>query len=282
MKRQPQPVKFDGILAPAIHGVRGQNVILDADLARFFGVTTKACNQQVKRNADKFGTDYAFRLTEDEVANLRSQFVTSSLEPNADWGGLRYRPQVFTEHGVVMAATILRSPRAIDASRFIVKTFVQARRNLAAKQMGENIPALVNPGATIPLATEMRNQLMGKINEAIGEVLNAIVNPATKSTVRGEIVEIANEGLTSLKEYLKRPGVQNEKTLAEMRKLIAEAEEIEVSTSRKRTQNESQQLALLAQKLRLILEAQYYAETGSVERFLGFLKDFSSDGTAAR
>ena len=180
-----------------------------------------------------------------------------------------------------MAATLLRSETAMDASRFIVKTFVQARRNLTARQNGANLPAMINPAATVPLAAEMRNQLMGKINEAIGQVLNAIVNPETKSTVRSEMVEIANEGLSGLKEFLKRPGVQNEKTFAEMRKLIAEAENIEVSTSRKRTQNESQQLALLAKKLRLILEAQHYAETGSTERFLGFLKDFSRETATA-
>ena len=262
---------------PVIHAVRGQSVILDADLARYFDVETRALNQQVKRNAARFGSDFVMRLTAEEVDGLTSQIVMS----NDGRGGSRHLPYGFTEHGVVMAATLLRSETAIKASRFIVNTFVQARRNFAAKQKGENTPLLINPKATIPLAAEMRNQLMGKINEAIGEVLNAIVNPATKSTVRGEIIEIANEGLSSLKEYLKRPGTQNEKTLAEVRKLIAEADEIEVSTSRKRTQNESQQLALLAQKLRLILEAQYYAETGSVERFLGFLKDFSRDGAAA-
>ena len=276
MTKRPA-LELDAMPVPAIQLVRGQNVILDAELARYFGVETRTLNQHVKRNGRRFGDDFVLRLTTEETAGLKSQIVMS----NDGRGGRRHLPMAFTEHGVVMAATLLRSEVAVNASRFIVKTFVQARRNLAARQKGENIPALVNPGATVPLAAEMRNQLMGKINGAIGEVLNAIVNPETKSTVRGEIVEIANEGLTSLKDYLKRPGVQNEKTLAEMRKLIAEAEEIEVSTSRKRTQNESQQLALLAKKLRLILEAQHYAETGSVERFLGFLKDFSRDSGSA-
>ena len=93
--------------------------------------------------------------------------------------------------------------------------------------------------------------------------------------MRQEAVALANEGLSSLKAYLKRPGVQNDKTTAAVHKLMAEAESIEVATTRKRMENESRQLALLATKLRLILEAQHYAETGSTERFLGFLKDFS-------
>lgn len=277
MKSQLPPPEFDGSPVPALHVVRGQNVILDAELARFYGVETRALNQQVKRNSRRFGDDFVLRLSAEEAESLKSQIVMS----NDGRGGSRHLPLAFTEHGVVMAATLLRSETAMDASRFIVKTFVQARRNLTARQKGANLPAMINPAATVPLAAEMRNQLMGKINEAIGQVLNAMVNPETKSTVRSEMVEIANEGLSGLKEFLKRPGVQNEKTFAEMRKLIAEAENIEVSTSRKRTQNESQQLALLAKKLRLILEAQHYAETGSTERFLGFLKDFSRETATA-
>lgn len=263
---------------PIIHTIRGYQVILDSDVARFFEVPTGAINQVVKRNAVRFGDDFAFRLTVEEFGDLKSQNVIS----NADWGGARHQPRAFTEHGVVMAATLLRSDRAISASRFIVKSFVQARANLIARQKGDNIPATINPRATIPLAAEMRGALMGKINEALGKVLDAIVNPETKSTVRSEAVELANEGLSSLKAYLKRPGVANDKTFAEMEKLIAEADDIKVATSRKRTQNEAEQLALLAKKLRLILEAQHYAETGSLERFLGFLKDFSKDGEGKR
>jgi hypothetical protein len=268
-----EPKSDDGA-PPAIHAMRGQNVVLDTELAHFFGVSTRALNQQVKRNAQRFGDDFAFRRSAEESASLKSQFVIS----NEGRGGAQHLPMVFTEHGVVMAATLLRSDQAIRASRIVVKTFVQARAILIARQMGENFPATVNPRATVPLAAEMRGALAGKINAALGQVLDAIVNPETKSTVRSEAVELANEGLSSLKAYLKRPGVQNDKTLAEMGKLIAEADDIKVATSRKRTQNEGEQLALLAKKLRLILEAQHYAETGSLERFLGFLKDFSRDG----
>ena len=264
---------LDSKLPPAIHTIRGHDVILDGELAGFLGVSTKALNQQVKRNAQRFGGDFAFRLSQTEADGLRSQNVTS----NAGRGGPRYLPMAFTEHGVVMAATLLRSELAIRASRIIVKTFVQARANLVSRQKGDNFLATIDPRATVPLAAEMRGALAGKINAALGQVLDAIVNPETKSTVRSEAVELANEGLSSLKAYLKRPGVQNDKTLAEMGKLIAEADDIKIATSRKRTQNEGEQLALLAKKLRLILEAQHYAETGSLERFLGFLKDFSRD-----
>jgi hypothetical protein len=98
-------LELDDICAPRIHEIRGEKVVLDRDVARLFGVETKVFNQQVKRNKSKFGTDFAFRLTEGEFTNLRSQTAISG------WGGARYRPMVFTEHGVVMAATILHSKR---------------------------------------------------------------------------------------------------------------------------------------------------------------------------
>jgi hypothetical protein len=179
----------------------------------------------------------------------------------------------FTEHGVVMAATILHSRRAAHASRYIVKIFVEAPRNVAEQR---NLPVTVHPRATISLAAEVRQNLMGKINDALGHVLDAIVDQKTNRTVRDEALDIANEGLKSLKDYLKRAGIQNEKTLAEVRKLMAEAESIEVGTIGKRAENEMKQLALLAKKLRLVLEAQQFAETGSVEGLIQVLRDFDS------
>ena len=94
---------------PLIKTVRGQKVILDTDLAKIYGVATKRLNEQVKRNADRFPADFAFQLAPKEVAILRSQFATSRLH-----GGRRYRPYVFTEHGAIMAATVLNSPRAVQ------------------------------------------------------------------------------------------------------------------------------------------------------------------------
>jgi len=105
-----------------IFTVRGQKVILDADLAHIYGVSTKRLNEQVRRNTERFPPDFAFVLTDQEVTNLRSQFATSSYESIRSQfaityhGGRRYRPYVFTEHGAIMAANILRSERAIQMS----------------------------------------------------------------------------------------------------------------------------------------------------------------------
>ena len=127
--------------------LRGQKVILDADLAELYGVPTKVFNQAVKRNVERFPEDFIFQLTAHEWSSLKSQIVTSSLEkpqtegvvPN--WSqfvtsskrhrGAAYRPIAFTEHGAIMAATILNSPEAVAMSVFVVRAFMQMREQLA-------------------------------------------------------------------------------------------------------------------------------------------------------
>ncbi len=117
--------------------VRGKRVILDADLARIYGVPTKRLNEQVRRNTERFPPDFAFVLTEQEVTNLKSQFATSSAGLNrsqyatgSTHGGRRKLPMVFTEHGVIMAANVLRSKRAIQMSVFVVRAFIRMRQML--------------------------------------------------------------------------------------------------------------------------------------------------------
>jgi hypothetical protein len=105
--------------------VRGQRVIVDADLAALYGVETKRFNEAVKRNAAKFPADFMLTLTTEEFAALRSQFATSNDSPGR--GGRRYAPRVFTEHGALMAATILNSPRAVEVSVYVVRAFVRLR-----------------------------------------------------------------------------------------------------------------------------------------------------------
>jgi hypothetical protein len=131
-----------------ILNVRGHKVILDADLAELYGVPTKAFNQAVKRNVERFPDDFCFQLTVREWAEMKSQIVTSNLEspqgegsaPN--WSqfvtsskrhrGAAYRPHAFTEHGAIMAATVLNSPEAVAMSLFVVRAFMQMREQLVA------------------------------------------------------------------------------------------------------------------------------------------------------
>jgi hypothetical protein len=117
-------------LAQRIHLLRGQKVMLDADLAELYGVPTKRLNEQVRRNSERFPPDFMFQLSAEEHAVLRSQSATS----NVGRGGRRYAPYAFTEHGALMAATVLNSPRAIEMSVFVVRAFVQLRELLATSR----------------------------------------------------------------------------------------------------------------------------------------------------
>ncbi len=147
-------------IEPCILLIRGQRVMLDADLAGLYGSTTKAFNQAVKRNLDRFPTDFMFRPTAEEAevmrsqivtANLRSQTVTTSIPPrpvrsqtvtanlrsqivtssSASHGGRRYLPYAFTEHGAIMAASVLNTSRAIETSVYVVRAFVKLRELLS-------------------------------------------------------------------------------------------------------------------------------------------------------
>lgn len=114
-----------------IHLIRGERVMLDADLAVLYGVTTKALNQAVRRNRSRFPSDFMFQLTREESRRLRSQIVTS----DNGRGGRRYAPYAFTEQGVAMLSTVLRSPRAIQVNIEIMRTFVRLRAFLASNAL---------------------------------------------------------------------------------------------------------------------------------------------------
>ena len=106
--------------------IRRQKVLLDVDLANLYRVETKQLVRAVKRNLDRFPTDFMFQLNNSETANLRSQFDTSS-----SWGGRRYRPYAFTEQGVAMLSSVLRSPRAVRVNIEIMRAFVRLRQLLS-------------------------------------------------------------------------------------------------------------------------------------------------------
>src|SRR5215471_4667771 len=107
--------------------VRGEKVLLDADLAALYGVETKALNRAVKRNQTRFPSDFMFQLSEAEAAGLRCQTGTSS----SGHGGRRYRPYVFTEQGVAMLSSVLQSERAVLVNVAIMRAFIGLRRMFA-------------------------------------------------------------------------------------------------------------------------------------------------------
>jgi len=145
---------------PRILTIRGQKVILDTDLAEVYGVPTKRLNEQIRRNQERFPTDFMFRLDPQNVADLRSQFATSSAQSMRSQivtglhGGRRYLPYAFTEHGALMAATVLNSPRAVQMSVFVVRAFVMMREQLLnrvelEKRLAEIEKALMSHDAAL-------------------------------------------------------------------------------------------------------------------------------------
>ena len=147
--------------------IRGEKVLLDADLAELYGVSTGRFNEQVKRNRARFPADFMFQLTDQEFRGLRSQFATSSL--SGTWGGRRYPPFAFTEHGAIMAATILNTPRATEVSVYVVRAFVQLRGLLVAHtELGKRLDELE---ARIEKKLATHDQAIGGILDAIRELM---------------------------------------------------------------------------------------------------------------
>jgi hypothetical protein len=107
--------------------IRGEKVMLDADLAKLYGVETRVLVQAIRRNIDRFPDDFTFQLSKEEFGNLRSQTVISS-----QWGGRRYPPYAFTEQGVAMLSSVLRSKRAVLVNVQIMRTFVRLRQILSS------------------------------------------------------------------------------------------------------------------------------------------------------
>lgn len=143
--------------------LRGQRVMLDADLAKLYGVATRRLNEQVRRNQERFPDDFAFELTRQEFTNLMSQSATSSL-PH---GGRRKLPWAFTEQGVAMLSTVLRSPTAVKVNIEIMRAFVRLRRLLATP--GELVAQLQQLAETVQLHDEQI--------KAIADVLRKMMEP---------------------------------------------------------------------------------------------------------
>jgi len=146
--------------------VRGKRVILDRDLAALYGVPTFRFNEAVKRNRNRFPEDFMFQLTRDEAASLTSQFAMSKSRR----GGRRTLPYAFTEHGTVMAANILRSPKAIQMSVFVVRAFVRMRQMLVqqrglARKLAELEEELT---ARLDVHETAINEILGQIRRLLG------------------------------------------------------------------------------------------------------------------
>src|SRR6188474_387096 len=159
--RNPQATSLEVIATPAIekriYAIRGRQVMPDEDLADLYGVETKRLIEQVKRNFERFPEDFMFQLRKDEAAALRSRIATS----NTGRGGRRYAPYVFTERGVAMLSSVLRSKTAIAVNIEIVRAFVQLRR-------------VANSYAAIEKRLEQIERGMGEHDEQLEQIFGAL------------------------------------------------------------------------------------------------------------
>lgn len=132
-KQLPEIAVSDNIIQNLVYVVRGQQVMIDSDLATLYQVETRILNQAVKRNIARFPEKFCFQISSDEYENLKSQFVISSLgvEKDDNYGGRRTLPYVFNEQGIAMLSAVLRSNVAIQVSIRIMETFVEMRRYMA-------------------------------------------------------------------------------------------------------------------------------------------------------
>ena len=185
-----------------IYEIRGQKVMLDTDLAAIYGVPTKRLNEQVKRNRDRFPAEFAFQLTNEEHANLKSQFATSTNRSQFATGSQKHRdprflPWVFTEHGAIMAANVLNSPQAVQMSVFVVRAFLKMRATLSDnRELARKLAAL---------ETELKDRL--NVHEAaivtiLQRVMDIIEPPALPAPPKKDIGYHVKESKT---RYRTRP-----------------------------------------------------------------------------
>ncbi len=263
---------------PNIHVIRGFLVMLDEDVARSFDVRTGRLNEQVKRNAARFEDDFVFQLSDDEWESLRSQNATA--KPGR--GGRRVAPWAYTEHGVVMAATLLRSEQAVAASKLIVRTFVAARRNEMIQPAGLNSQLAIDMRDVLPTQPGPPSDGTGKAlahraSTLVARILDTIANDEEGTTVREESRTIIAKSLGAIRAHLDAKGIDNEKTVTEIRKLMAEIEAIDADVIARSIEADHRRLAYLAKQLQLVIGLETYLERGEAEAFLSILRGLSGD-----
>ena len=251
MQPEQLPMPASSASAAPIYLIRGERMVLDEDLARLFGVETRRLTQQLRRNLDRF-EGYAVHLEPGEYENLKSRNAASS----SGHGGRRKPPWAFTEHGVVMAATILNSGAAISAMRMIVEVFVAHRR------AGALAPV---PGPAIGLVPRLQQALEG--------LLDSVVDTRSQTTVREEAQALLAQSIQHLKDRLGRQGIENEEIAARAVKLLADAEVSKAAAAKTQAEASEIELRLLVRKLRLVIEAERAIAVADLGGFLAVLED---------
>jgi len=230
-----------------IYFIRSKWVCLDSDLAKAFGVETKRLNEIVKRKSARFGEQYTFQSDSEEWTNLRSQFATTSERAH---GGRRTAPWLFTEHGVVMVATLLDTDAAVNASKLIVEVFVEANK----PDVSAAIIANQNPTA---------KAMKDRVQSLLNQVLDTMIDVERNQTVRQEAQTLIAGFLASARENLRKAGLENLELEAKVTKLLAEAEHERERTAKTRAETKEIEIRVFREQVNLLQELLAMFEGGS-------------------
>ena len=178
------------LLREKLYEVRGVKVMLDSDLAEIYGYTTKALNQQVKNNNDRFDSEFTFKLTQEEWKDLRSKKLTSS------WGGSRHLPNVFTEQGVYMLMTVLKGELAAKQSKDLVKTFKKMKDYILGNQglIGQrDIMQITMQSAENKAEINRLRMDLGSVEKQMSDVMDQLSDVVTKSDLADMMNSFVND-----------------------------------------------------------------------------------------
>lgn len=275
-----------------IQTLRGARVVIDADLAKIYGVETKRLNEQVKRNESKFPEDFMFQLSEEEWSTLKSQNVTTkalksqnataktlkSQNATADGrGGRRSAPFAFTEHGVLQAANVINSALADSISVFVIRAFVEMRETIALQEaVSRQKKSQPTASAGEQKLGQFLQDIRPKLQQAVSQIMDTVIDAKHGTSVRQEAQDIISESIAHLKSRLQKTGLENEEVVARITKLMAEAEKDRAQSRKTTAETEQLEFLIMVRKLKLVLEAQRLFHSGAadedeVKRMDGFI-----------
>ncbi len=210
----PVAIIDEDVLRGKIHVVRGQKVMLDFELAEIYGYTTKAFNQQVRRNIEKFDDDFMFQVSEEEIEILRSQFVTSrskqdnptnlrSKNSTSSWGGTRYLPYAFTEQGVYMLMTVLKGELATRQSKALIRLFKHMKDHVIENQgiIGQREFLLLSMRVTDNLRDILDLRVsLDETDAKMAQVVEQLAQAVTRSELSDMMLDFGNPAVR--RDYL--------------------------------------------------------------------------------
>lgn len=179
------------LLRERIYEIRGVKVMLDADLAEIYGYTTKAFNQQIKNNIDKFDDDFMFELSDEEVEDLRSNFLTANLSSKS-----RYNPHVFTEQGLYMLMTVLKGALAVRQSKSLIRTFKKMKDYILDNQslIGQREVMQISMQTAVNTAEISKLRMdIGSVEKQMSDVMDQLNDVVTKSDLADMMNSFVND-----------------------------------------------------------------------------------------